>query len=265
MFVAGKNVQNEYGGTVFGPQLGGKKRKKRSTEIMPISSENKAKTCTIKDYPHSNLYAPTGALINKSPLICGGSVGGPVLKECYQYDKSKEEWVLLAKMKTARVLSASCPMLTGLFITGGQPDSGLDGMNNRYDSTEFIWPNGTVTAGPPLPEPRSQHCMVAVSTTQAIILGGRSRSHQEGQRSVIVFDVLTKTYKTSGVPLMNNFRPYLGCALIKKSPMHGNRPVVLAIGGNYRTSAEVYDFTQPNASWEDSKHLGFFLILFLVP
>ena len=54
-----------------------------------------------------------------------------------------------------------------------------------------------------------------------------------------------------------------GCALIKRSPMHDNRPVVLAVGGSGEETAEVYDYTQPNAEWQESKHIGFFLVLFL--
>ena len=45
--------------------------------------------------------------------------------------------------------------------------------------------------------------------------------------------------------------------------MHDNRPVVLAVGGLGQATAEVYDYTQPNAEWQESKHIGFFLCTFL--
>ena len=40
----------------------------------------------------------------------------------------------------------------------------------------------------------------------------------------------------------------LGCAVFK-SVLHENREVVLAVGGYGQATAEVYDYTQTNASW----------------
>merc|ERR1712008_136738 len=35
------------------------------------------------------------------------------------------------------------------------------------------------------------------------------------------------------------------------SPMHDNREVVLAVGGNQQATAEVLDYTQPNPEWRE--------------
>ena len=36
--------------------------------------------------------------------------------------------------------------------------------------------------------------------------------------------------------------------------MHDNREVVLAVGGLFRATAEVLDYTQPNAEWTQSNY-----------
>ena len=95
------------------------------------------------------------------------------------------------------------------------------------------------------------------SNQQIIILGG-----VDSKKSAIILDLTTNTYNT-GVPSMNNERNILACALIKRSPMHENRPVVLAVGGyDLQPTAEVYDYTQPKAEWQESKQQCFFFVLF---
>ena len=42
------------------------------------------------------------------------------------------------------------------------------------------------------------------------------------------------------------------CAVFN-SAAHNMRPVVLAVGGDERGSAEVYDFTKENSTWAESK------------
>ena len=81
--------------------------------------------------------------------------------------------------------------------------------------------------------------MVALSTQQIIILDGGPSNYN----STIIFDLDTNTYNTK-VPSMNYARIDAGCALIKRSPMHDNRPVVLAVGGRDQATAEVCDYQQ---------------------
>ena len=42
--------------------------------------------------------------------------------------------------------------------------------------------------------------------------------------------------------------------------MHDNRPVVLAVGGYLEATAEFLDYTQQNATWQESKHFLFVLL-----
>ena len=128
-------------------------------------------------------------------------------------------------------------------------------------STEYIHANGKVVAGPNLPSPRSLHCMVALSSSSVIILWGYNS--KSGSKSAIIYDSIANTF-TISTPSMNYDRTNAGCTLIKNSPMHENRPVVLVVGGFEQVPAEVYDYTQPNASWQQSIRLFKFFFSFVL-
>ena len=81
---------------------------------------------------------------------------------------------------------------------------------------------------------------------------------KQNYKSVIIYDEQTNNY-TSSAPLKND-RIRAACTLIKESPGHNNRPIVLVAGGNSQNTAEVYDYTQPNASWQPSKHNHLFFV-----
>ena len=63
--------------------------------------------------------------------------------------------------------------------------------------------------------------------------------------------VKTKKYAIS-VPSLIHSRFNAGCAIFN-SPLHNFRPVILAVGGLSQATAEIYDYTQPNAKWTESK------------
>ena len=77
-------------------------------------------------------------------------------KSCNMYDKTSNEWILLANMKTSRCYSASALINGSLWIAGG--------WNGHVDlnSTEYVFPNGVVTKGPDMPTTRASHCMVTL-------------------------------------------------------------------------------------------------------
>ena len=80
-----------------------------------------------------------------------------------------------------------------------------------------------------------------------MIIGGYGSA---GDKNVIIFDPVTKSF-TNGPSLKYNF--YYGACVLMDSALHGNRPVVLAVGGIGRIQSEVYDYTQSQA-WEESKN-----------
>ena len=69
---------------------------------------------------------------------------------------------------------------------------------------------------------------------------------------MIIFDPEDNLFNNG--PDLNYMRDNAGCTIFR-SPMHNNRNVVLAAGGAFQTTAEILDYTNPNANaWEESKH-----------
>ena len=117
---------------------------------------------------------------------------------------------------------------------------------------EYVSPNGDAsTPGPDLPSARAGHCAVKLSTGKVMLLGGGY--YGKIGKSVIVFDPNTETFDIS-LPSLKYNRTYVGCAVFN-SAMHDNREVVLAVGGWKQATAEVWDYTQPNAEWTESNYL----------
>merc|ERR1712087_631519 len=119
-------------------------------------------------------------------------------------------------------------------VTGGS------GENGKLGTTEFIFPNGSVVYGPNLPRPRLFHCMVTLHNGMVMILGGYDR--------VRIYNPEDRSF--SGGPSLNSERIGFGCTLFN-SALHGNRPVVLAVGGNTLNTAEVLDYTNGVNTWEE--------------
>ena len=149
-------------------------------------------------------------------------------------------------MNSKRSYVASASLNGSLYVFGGY--NGSVSNRNRLSSTEVISGDGTVSPGTPLPTPRSSHCIVTLPTGNLMILGG---DPEENRKNVIIYDILTQNYTT--LNSLKYERRNSACALIKNSPLHENRPIVITVGGKRQKTAEVYDYTQPNASWQESK------------
>jgi hypothetical protein len=148
-------------------------------------------------------------------------------------------------MTTKRVFSASVPLNGKLWVTGGD--------QNRLPSTEYVSPNGDASQpGPDLPSARAGHCAVKLSTGKVMLLGGGYGNLNGIGKSVIIFDPDTETFDIS-LQSLKTHRFNFGCAVFK-SAMHDNREVVLAVGGLFRATAEVWDYTQLNAEWTESNY-----------
>ena len=187
----------------------------------------------------------TGAIVSGRPVICGGKSGHHTYRsECYHHSKTTNTWTFLTPMTTKRSFTASVPLNGKLWVMGGYAHP-----NTILSSTEFLpLDGGPSQPGPELPYPRDGHCAVTLSTGQVMLLGG---AYPE-KKSVIRFDPATETFNTS-MPSMRFDRYSFGCTVFN-SAMHDNREVVLAVGGDGESSAEVLDHTQPNAQWTASNY-----------
>jgi len=206
-------------------------------QIVDLSSQKRS--CNnFPDYPIAMSRA-TGAMVSGQPIVCGGSSGLPnYYSECYKY--TTNSWTPLSKMSTKRSGSASVPVKGKLLVLGG-----YDG-DNRLATSEYVSPDGDASQpGPDLPGPRSSHCAVKLSNGQVMLLGGRP---DENLKSAIIFH--PETGIDQSLPPLKYERWNFGCATFN-SPMHENREVVLAVGGNQQATAEVLDYTQPNPEWRE--------------
>ena len=96
-----------------------------------------------------------------------------------------------------------------------------------------------------MPAGRDGHCMVNLPDGRILIIG--AESPYSLTKSVLFFDPVDNTF-TTGPSLLFD-KAGVACALFH-SPLHGKRPVVLVA----RQTAEVYDYTQTNATWIQSKY-----------
>ena len=144
-------------------------------------------------------------------------------------------------MNIKRYGHASTVLKDALFITGGR-DSG----NNVLASTEFVYSNGTVEVGIDMPLARYGHCMVTLHDGKVMILG----AEKSIRRNTLIYDPANNSY-TNG-PSLSYDRRHAACTVFN-SPMHNDRPVILAAGGTGETSAELYDYTNAN-QWQTSKY-----------
>ena len=65
---------------------------------------------------------------------------------------------------------------------------------NYLKSTEFVYTDGVVEAGPDLPEARNGHCMTQMNATHYIIMGGQLGKSGKKTNTTIIYDSTTKTY-----------------------------------------------------------------------
>jgi len=178
---------------------------------------------------------------NNEILICGGysySSGLINHDECYKMSIETKSWTYLAAMSSKRLYAASAELDGKLFITGGK-----SGFNDRLSSTEFITVEGEVSPGPNLPSPpRSGHCMMKLPSGKIIITGGYPSSSVG--KEVLEFDPATNSYVD--MPPLTTERRDHACAVFQ-SPQHEGRYVAMTAGGS--RTAEILDYTQPNAKW----------------
>ena len=188
-----------------------------------------------------------GGLLNKRVVICGGAHyirpmdKDIVVPECYIHDPKFNTWNYLASMKTARVVHTITDLHDQIWVTGGwDVYNWVEAV--KLKTTEFIFPNGNVLQGPDLPEPMAgMNCVVDLLDGRYMIM--------DRSKSVFIYTLKTDSF-VAAPSLLSGFEDKGGCTLFK-SPRHGNRLVVLALG--YDPRIQVLDYTVPSAVWEKCK------------
>ena len=211
-----------------------------------IDVTDTTKVCMeMPSYP-SQMYTGTGRIVSDDIIICGGKpIGAKFQSSCYTFNVSSYSWVFLSDMMVERSQMTSAVLNGALWITGGYTSNG----GSEDASTELVYPNGTVLPGPTLPSARDDHCMVNLHDDTIMILG--SDGGTTDKKNSIVYDPFTDVFSTTSPMLYDRKRA--GCALFQSS-LHGNRPVVLVVGGEHTNTAELFDYTS-SSGWEESMYL----------
>ena len=101
--------------------------------------------------------------------------------------------------------------------------------------------------------------MMKLPSGKLLVIGG-SPSSSVGTK-VLEFDPATNSY--DDMPPLTTYRWDHACAVFQ-SPQHEDRYVAMIAGGVYEATAEILDYSQPNAKWTPSK-IRFFFDFFLSP
>jgi len=212
------------------------------SHVIDVSTSSTA-CANLPSYPFA-VGEAAGGVVNGSPIICGGYTSNyEITDACHRFDRNSNSWKWHSSMTSKRYEHASTVVKNALFITGG-----WDGSSD-LSTTEYIYANGTVQSGPNLPEARRGHCSVTLHDGKVMILGAYYPSSLN--RNVIIMDPADNTFATA--PSLSYKREHAACTLFY-SPLHNGRPVVLAAGGRYQATAEVYDYTIAK-EWQKSMHL----------
>ena len=108
----------------------------------------------------------SGGIFNEQPLICGGIVALEDSNECYAYNATSENWALFANMTHKRYGASGITLDDKRFLImggSGQTDSNI--------TSEYILSNGSVIAGPNVPDLGLEwHCIVRLEDGKVIII-----------------------------------------------------------------------------------------------
>lgn len=137
-----------------------------------------------------------------------------------------------------------------MWIHGGS--RGLRDLKECFNDSCFITNDGKMTAGPDLPTTLAAHASILVND-EVVIVGGRETLNRCSNRTLI-FKASDLSFVKQG-PRLNHERQHP--SITKFSSLnHEGREVIMVAGGFWMStllSVEIWDYTQPNSTWEESK------------
>lgn len=210
------------------------------------------KNCQIPDLPTVMRWSG-GGLLDSKPTICGGqtNTGAKNSKECFSLENNGQ-WEKSASLPTFRWGHHGVvirPDNDTLWLTGGK-------IKNKGTKTTYLV--GAVNGpGPGMPGKGMQfHCTVATANGSVILTGGLPTQFE---KKTHVYNWVSNGLEYGGTgPELNERRSSHGCsAIISKN--HGNREVVLVVGEHPNddiSTAEIWDYQTPGATWELCKYFS---------
>jgi hypothetical protein len=210
-----------------------------SVKSEVIDLEDASNICqTLDDYP-IQVDGAVGGLVNQvDPLVCGGSTFNHV---CYVVNQPGQS----SKMLESRVYSASLTLNSShLWVTGGRNTYG-----RQKQTSEFVSMGQDAVKGPDLPYAVSDHCLVGVNSSTALLCGGENNGGIENECHYMDLE----DHSWSQGPSMMTTRRLHSCGIFK-SAAHQGRNIVIAAGGYNGTSLDSVEFLDPTTNtWNEGK------------
>ena len=139
-----------------------------TSEIVDLTVKGGYK-CNIWEPFQIGVRGATGGVIGDTVIICGGYDGSNNVDECYRLSSEKNPQ-LITHMLVERQYAASIVLNDNiLWVTGGWSGAYLA-------STEYVTSTGTIL-GPNLPQPLTNHAMIAINKTCSMVIGGISTDY----------------------------------------------------------------------------------------
>ena len=189
-----------------------------TTDIIDLDDENSI--CHKTYYPIRAQKIEAG-LLNISgvmtSLFCGGD---PSYINCFTYFNGFHQFTSLTHEAN---FAASVVMNNAefLWITGGYNSS-----VTFQSKTQLVFSNGSILAGPEMPKKLANHCIVALSGTTALIIGGRDEEHNYSNKTFL-YDFESKEWSNGSELAIERYRH--ACAVCKNDV--NNELMIFVIGG----------------------------------
>ena len=201
----------------------------RGHEIVDLINPNTKYDLFARNVPR--VYSATGGLLQKSPIVCGGTDDNfEIIQDCHVIGQSE----MKIKMNTKRDDAASVVLdQSKLWIVGGS--NAEDGGVKALRSTEFIKLDQPSAEGPEMQFTIRAHSMIQYDEKSIYIIGG-SQNKITSKKTWIIDP--TNGFQIKEGPLLQKARKWHGCA---KMTIGGRTILVVAGGNEASNSVEILD------------------------
>jgi hypothetical protein len=185
----------------------------RRTEIVDVANGG---TCLdLPKFPVRS-FGATGANLQGTPVVCGGSTDVDALKSCFRFTNG--EWEKFAIMKWRRLDAAAVVHNKKLHVFGGYNDK-----TRHLQTSETVNIDGEVSDGPDLPTAVYGHAIAAINDTMSILTGGITNVSHSSSKTWY-YNHETEAF-TSGPNLLEG-RSYHGSAFYVDKVTKAKIPIV---------------------------------------
>ena len=214
----------------------------KDVEVIDVSSSTPLPCFKPSDYPVT-AYHTMGALIQGSPIVCGGHYQKSVYASCYSYSINNNTWTETFSLNTPRFVPTAVALSDSEFwITGGESRNG-----ELLDTIEVYSPeNGLSFSSIRLPQATRGHSLVKINSTSLFLTGGEGVTE-----SAWILDVSSQEWIAQEPIDFSREGSFAG--LVTRS--NGEQEIVIA-GGNNAASSEIFSLL--TGSWRYGTNLPHF-------